>query len=109
MGKAILYSVLGVVGVLGIVFLMGLYGLGMDSFFRPKYENIKRKTFENTQSYVHGNTKRLSKLFKEYQDTDSLDEKEIIEDTIRHEFAEFDATKLNSSKLRRFLEKSRGY
>jgi len=108
-GKVIFYSIVGVIGFLAVSFLIGVYGLGMDAFFRPKYENIKRNTFENTQSYVHGAVKNLARLMQQYNETDDLDDKEIIQDSIRQQFAEFDSEKIQSYKLKNFLEKMRGY
>jgi len=98
---------LSVVGVL-IPFVIGLYSLGMFKFFASKTENIKRDIFENTKSYLHGVQQDLGKYYLEYQKEDDMG-KGAIKTTIQMRFAEVDANKLQSAKLRSFLTTMRGY
>lgn len=96
------------ISILGIIFIFGLFGLGWQKFFLPKQENIKREVFEQTQSFIHGKTQDLAKYYEEYTKADDK-EKEAIKQIIIIRFAELDATKLTSPKLRTFLESTRGF
>ena len=96
-------------GTLLLFFVLGLFGLGWFKFFAPKTENIRRDVFENTQSYVHGKSQDLAKKFEEYNKADSPADRETIRQLILLQFAEFDASKLQSPELRNFLIKMRSY
>jgi len=91
-----------------VLFLLGLYGLGWMKFFEPKKENIRREIFEQTQSYTHGKIQDLAKYYDEYSKSDTSG-KEAIRQMIIMRFAEFDAEKIKSAKLRNFLTNTRGY
>ena len=101
--------VLGFLGALALLFVLGLYGLGWMKFFRPKTEAIRREVFEETKSYVHGKVQDLAKYYEEYQKAESFEDKETIENLIKIRFAEFDADKIQSLQLRKFLINIRGY
>lgn len=94
--------------VLVVLFLLGLYGLGWMKFFEPKKENIRREIFEQTQSYTHGKIQELAKYHDEYNRADAKD-KEALRQMIIMRFAEFDAEKIKSPKLKNFLINTRGY
>lgn len=94
--------------ILTIPVLLTFYNLGMISFFKPKFQNVERKVFENTKSYLHGVQQDLGKYYLEYQDANE-DEKQAIKTTIQMRFAEVNAEKLQSPQLRSFLISARGY
>jgi len=102
----------GVVVGLFVILLVGVgikfFALGWEKFWAPKEQSIKRQVFEETKSYVHGKIQDLSRYYEQYQKGDSK-EKEAIKSVIRMQFSDFDATKINNYKLRRFLETVRGY
>lgn len=97
------------VGILAIIFVIGLFELGWMKFFNPKYENVKREVFENTQSYTHGKIQDLAKYHYEYQNTKSPEDREALRQVIINRFAEFDESKIKSQELASFLRKMRGY
>ena len=102
-GKMILSIVGGFAGVLILIFLFELIGLGMFGFFAPKYEDVKRNTFENTKSYVQGSITALAKRYGEWQEADRAnitEDRTAIEQLIKMEFAAFDETKIKNDKLR---------
>lgn len=81
-----------------------------ERFFKPRSENIERETFEETKSYVHAQEKELSRLYLQYESTETSEEdKLIIKNVIIQNFGNFDETKLQNEKLRNFLIKVRGY
>jgi len=100
----VLLSICGLI----VPFLIGLYSLGMFKFFAPKTQNIQREVFEDTKSYLHGVQQDLGKYYLEYQKADDAG-KGAIRATIQMRFAEVDADKLQSARLRSFLTTTRGY
>jgi len=83
--------------ILLIAFWFAMSGVDLFSysFFAPKYENVRRNVFENTQSYIEGKRQELSKYRLEYiREKDSI-VKEAIASTIRQSFTNFNKTKLD--------------
>ena len=100
-----LFKMFGVLFV--VLFIVGLFTLGVKRIFMPIDENINRIVYENTKSYVHGKVQTLANYYRQWQL--QSENRQAIESTIRIEFANFDADKINSSELRSFLIKVRGY
>lgn len=92
-----------------LLFGFGMIDVAYKSFFKPKYENVDRATFEKTKPYVHGNIQDIAKLYEEYHKAESEEDKEAIKNLIKIRFAEFDANLIKSQKLRNFFETARGY
>ena len=86
------------------VFILEFIGLGFFGFFAPKYEDVKREVFENTQSYVHGKIQDLQKRYGEWLKAESAVDKSVIEEMIRMEFSNFPSDKVDNKTLREFLE-----
>ena len=59
-------------------------------FFKPKWQNVERKTFEQTQSFNHGKRQDLAKYYLEYTKSNDMGDKEAIAIVIRSQFADFD-------------------
>jgi hypothetical protein len=106
--KAALAGIGIILAIIVLAFTLELGGLQWDMFFKPRHANVERKTYEQSQSYVQGMTKELAKHFDEYQNADAAD-RIIIEQTIKHSFADFDETTIRSAGLRNFLIQTRGY
>lgn len=94
--------------VFAAAFIIGLAGLGLQKFFSPKSQNIKREVWENTQSYVEGATTDLANYFEQYQKA-GPDDREAIRSIVVMRFANLDSKKVNSTGLRSFLVQMRGY
>ena len=107
--KIVFKAILGVVVFVALLFLLELFGLEWRKFFNPKKANIEREIFVQTKSYVHGKIQDLAKLYKEHQDAETQDDKDVIENIISIQFAEFDETKIKSKKLKEFLIKIRRF
>ncbi|KKL04271.1 hypothetical protein LCGC14_2617760 [marine sediment metagenome] len=99
----------GLIALLLLMVVLGLFGLGWFKFFGPKYEDVRRDIFENTQSYVHGKIQALAKYKNEHDRAESPAGKEAIRQLIINQFAEFDETKIKAAGLRNFLTNMRGY
>lgn len=78
------------------------------AFWAPKYENARRKTFENTQSYVQGKIQDLSNYKLQYSQAKDNDSKQAIQSVIRSQFANFDINQC-PDELKPFLQEMRGY
>ena len=93
---------IAVLGFLAIAFILQYLLLGNYAFFGPKKENIRRKVFEETQSYVEGKRQDAIRYYKEYMKADESEQATILE-LVSMSFANFDETKLNP-KLKAFVE-----
>ena len=91
-----------------VAFVLNFLGLHWVKFFKPQYENVNRQVFERTKSYTHGVIQDLAKYFDEYQRA-TLEDKQVIQNTIKFRFAEFDANIIKSAPLKAFLINMRGY
>ena len=81
-------------------------GLLKYGFFAPKYEKVRRETYEQTKSYRDGQFQRLDNLCDEVARTDD-DHKSMIYDTIKHEFTLFKLDDINNDHSRACLAKAR--
>lgn len=81
--------------IVGIVFAGNLFGLWSYSFFAPKYENVRRNVFENTQSYVEGKRQSLTNYYDEFRSAEPT-EKKAIRKLMMQEFSNFDVNQLGS-------------
>ena len=109
MGKKVGAGIAGIALILIILFGLEWLGIGWTGYFGPKKQAVRRKVFEESKSYSHGRIQDLAKYYKEYNMAKSQDEKDTIASVIRFRFAEFDADKISSAKLYRFLVNIRGY
>jgi len=107
--KIVLLVILGIILFIGMLFLIGAVDLQMMKTFGTRKENVRRDIFENTKSYVHGKTQDLAKYYEEHGKANDDGSKIAIENLIKMNFAEFDAEKLQSLRLKAFLIQIRGY
>ncbi len=106
--KIVLLSIAGFLALLITIFVLTSADLAFTRFFKPKYQNVERKVFEETKSYVHGKIQQLSKYYREYQSADMAG-KETLKKVVQVEFAEFDSNNITEPTLRNFLVTMRGY
>lgn len=95
------YIFLGLVVLIVLAFALELGGLQWAKFFGPRRENVRRQVYEETKSYNEGKEQDLLRYHHEWMTADE-EERKALEFTIRHQFADYDETKL-SSELRDFL------
>jgi hypothetical protein len=106
--KKVFLGIGALISFIALMFILNLGGLEWMKFFSPKYQNVERKVFENTQSYVHGQIQNLSKHYGEYQKADN-EGKAAIRGIVSVQFAQFDLNHVPSLELKRFLIQCRGY
>ena len=88
--KPILAIVGGVLGVGALTWGVAYHDLIFTSFFSPKYENVRRKTFEQSKSFRTGAVQELQNMQFEYIKADPA-HKVALADIIRHRAAEVPA------------------
>lgn len=88
--KPILAIVGGVVGIGAFVWGVAYHDLLFTAFFAPKYENVRRNTFEQSKSFRTGAIQELQNMQFEYIKA-SPEHKAALADIIRHRAAEVPA------------------
>jgi hypothetical protein len=88
------------IGLGAIVVALGISWLaqGDDFFlyqvFAPKYEAVRRKTFEETKSYNEGVAQELRSAQLNYAQAKTPEEKQAIASYVLHQTAGYDTTRL---------------
>lgn len=85
----------------GGITLLNLFGLTSYKFFAPKYEEVRRGVFENTQSYTEGKRQEATKLYFEYKNGG---DRETICSVVRMSFSNFDTDLLKHTEHREFVD-----
>ena len=105
----------GVIGIvlLAVVVVLGLtwLGQGNDFFlykvFAPKYEQVRRETFEQSKAYNQGMVQELQNMQFEYVKA-SPEHKAALASIILHRAADFDLNQPSvPADLREFIEQLR--
>ena len=76
-------------------------------YWSPKFQNVERETFKNTNSYVEGAGTDLQHYYEEYNKATTPQEKEAIREYVLMGYKNFDEGKLENSSLRHFLVRMR--
>lgn len=108
MFKTILYSILGIIVFFAILFGIHIGLIQWQRVTKPMIANVERETFVETLSFNQGKIQQLSKYKLEYDQAESVEDKEIIANTIRHTFADYNTENLPDG-LKYFLVNIRGY
>ena len=77
----------------------------MTSFFSPKYEQVRRETFEQSKAYNQGMAQEVMKFQQDYI-TANDSQKDALASVIIHRTADYDLSKLSPSS-KAFIEKLR--
>jgi len=93
--KPILAIVGGVIGVGAFTWGIAYHDLLFTAFFAPKYENVRRNTFEQSKSFRTGAVQELQNMQFEYIKA-SPEHKAALADIIRHRAAEVPADAMPS-------------
>lgn len=95
-------------GVFALAIALTVFDLEWKRVFLPKYEDVKRETYEKSKSYVHGKVQELGKHMLEYHRGDA-EEKAAIKSIIAATYSDIDADDIKAKPLRDFLVEMRGY
>ena len=100
MGKFL--SGVACIGVVGVFIVTGWAGqfnhYVMTGFFAPKYEEVRRSTFEQSQTYVEGQRRDLANLEIEWTGATG-DQKAVIRATALNRIAGLPDNALNAQIL----------
>jgi len=77
----------GVIGFGALTWGLAYHDLLFTAFFAPKYENVRRNTFEQSKSFRSGAVQELQNMQFEYIKADP-EHKKALADIIRHRAVE---------------------
>ena len=60
--RAFVAGTVGIAGLCAVGFGLNMFGLASFSFFAPKYEQVRRTTFEQSQAYIEGQRRDIQNL-----------------------------------------------
>jgi len=93
--KPFLAVVGGVLTLGAVTWGVAYHDLIFTSFFAPKYENVRRNTFEQSKSFRDGSLQELENMRFEYIKA-SPEHKKALADIIRHRATEVPADAMPS-------------
>lgn len=91
-------QVLGVIAAL-VLIVAGIFGMAyggyqMYAYFAPKYEGVRRDVMIESRYYSEATVRRLYDLKRQYEEAASLEAKQTIANSARHEASIFDKNRL---------------
>lgn len=92
-----------------LVFLIGYTDVFYTHTVGKAKKNADREVYKESQPYNDGMAQELSKLKAEYEKAPDEQSRNAIESVIRHDYADFDETNLQSEGLRTWLVNMRGF
>jgi hypothetical protein len=88
--KKFLYYAGGIAGTGALIWGIAYHQLIFEAFFAPKFEEVRRNTFEQSKSFRDGAIQELQNMQFEYIRADA-EHKKALADVIRHRAAEIPA------------------
>lgn len=101
--KIIFASIGGLIVLLALIIGLQYLDLVNFSFFAPKYQNVQRNVFENTQSYTEGKRQDLVKYYHEWLTADKTG-REGLKSIVLDDFSNCDTSKLTPSEKQMYDE-----
>ena len=77
-------TILVLTGITGLAIFGNALDFGLFRTFAPKYEQVRRDTFEQSQAYNEGMRRDLENLRNEYLASNDPAAKAALADTFRH-------------------------
>jgi hypothetical protein len=99
--QAVGLYLMAIVVIVGIIWFAQGNDFFLYRFFAPKYEQVRRETFEQTKSYNQGMIQELQNMQFQYIQADSS-EKQALASIILHRAADYDVEKMPAD-LRSFI------
>ena len=105
---SIAFAVIAVIVVLD--FTMELYGYGLNVFFLPRQEAVRREVMIQSRAYNEATIRKLNEMRLQYTQAKSDDERKAIAATVRQYTAgiDFDTDRIPSD-LQAFVQQMNGY
>jgi hypothetical protein len=95
------YAALVLLTILGLTWVIQGNDFFLYKAFAPRYEQVRRETFEQSKAYNQGMAQQLQAMQFDYVRASS-DEKDALAQIILHRVADYDESKLPAD-LRQFL------
>jgi hypothetical protein len=106
-GGAVLAALLVVFGILGLTWLLQGNDFFLFKVFAPKYEQVRRDTFEKSRAFNQGMVQELDNMRFEYVKANPA-ERDALASIILHRASGYDLHDPSvSPELRTFIEKLR--
>ena len=102
-GKVIGCSALALIGILALCWFIQGSDFFLYRFFAPKYEQIRRDTFKQSQAYNDGMVTELQNMRFEYEQA-SENHKAALRSIILHRAASYDDSNMPSD-LKAFIDR----
>lgn len=93
----------GIIGIVALTWAMEYNNLLFTKIFSPKYEEVRRETFEQSRAYNEGLAQELSSMEFQYEQADEA-HREALRSVILHRISGVDQDNLPAS-TRRFISK----
>jgi hypothetical protein len=90
-----------------VIVVLVLLSLGLYAFYAPARIAIDNAAFHNSQPYNDGMARELSQYRIQFAGNLSDEQKNVIQGTIRHDFAGYDSSRLDPAD-RAFLQQMLG-
>lgn len=101
--KIIFASIGGLIVLLALIFGLQYFSIVNLGFFSPKYQNVQRNVFENTQSYTEGKRQDLVKYYHEWLTADKTS-RQGLKSIVLDDFSNCDISKLTPSEKQMYDE-----
>lgn len=103
--KAVGIGIIVLAVMLGLVWILQENDFSQYKYFAPKYEQVRRETFEQSKAYNQGMVQELQNMQFQYEQA-KPEQKDALASIILHRVADYDETKLPPD-LRAFIQKLR--
>jgi hypothetical protein len=103
MGQIIGIGAAALIGLLGITWIAQGDHFFLYQVFAPKYEQVRRNTFEQSRAFNEGMAQELSGMWRDYNHATNDGEKAAIRSLVQHRAAGYDIDNIENPQLRGFV------
>jgi len=98
--KYIVISILAIGVLIGASYAFGWVGVHQTKTITKAKRNAEREVFEETNSFTKGKRQEIIKYYKEWKETETIEEKKAIETIVSMSLADFDEDRfISDAKL----------
>lgn len=106
--KIVLLSILGIILLIGLSFGSGMLDVFYTKTVGKAKQNAQREVYEETNSFTKAKRMEAIKLYKEWKEAETEEDKKAIETIIQMDFADFNEDKyITNPKLLNWIKKSK--
>lgn len=87
--KAFGITVASIIGILGLTWILQGSDFFLTKFFAPRYEQVRRETFEQSKAYRQGTVQELEAQYLQYAGTKDEGTRDAIASIALHQVADF--------------------